>query len=253
MHPRTLSGSTYRDSESGNRSTPITRATGRSSRTTSRLHSATEGPSPDSRPACRSGRPFGPGANIDINTVPFHGRYDRPYLELQRARDVVEQNLAKVPAVGQMVPEVDLAPKRNMSAELVPPRETHPDGFSEGLPHEGQQRHPAGYTWPTYFIQLQHDTQIPLGRLERIPLLVHLNGHLLDRSTLPMERINTRALYIKECRDPLLLSFFQCTLHGIQMPLDLVRLARIWYALAVLLSLRSPLLDKKVRTAGKPK
>ena len=55
------------------------------------------------------------------------------YLQLQLPVDVIEEDLAEVPTVREMIAKVDLAAKGDVATELVPPGETSLDRLLQRL------------------------------------------------------------------------------------------------------------------------
>ena len=55
------------------------------------------------------------------------------YLQLQLPVDVIEEDLAEVPTVREMIAKVDLAAKGDVATELVPPREARLDRLLQSL------------------------------------------------------------------------------------------------------------------------
>ena len=127
---------------------------------------------------------------------------------------MVEQDLAKVPTVRQVVPEVHLAPEGDVPTELVPPRETGLDRLLKRSV-EGHQR-----------------PELPLRGVQRRLLPLKLLGDLLDRRALP------------------LLALLQRSLDSLEVaPYDF-GLARVREPLAILRRLRSPILHGLVSRKG---
>ena len=119
---------------------------------------------------------------------------------------MVEQDLAEVPTVRQVVPEVHLAPEGDVPTELVPPREAGLDRLLQ----RSVERHQR--------------PELPLRGVQRRLLPLQLLGDLFNRRTLP------------------LLALLQRGLDGLEVALHNFRLARVREPFAILGCLRSPIL-----------
>ena len=89
---------------------------------------------------------------------------------------MIEQDLAEVATVRQMVPEVNLATEGDMATELMPSREARLDRLL--------QRSVEGHERP----------ELPLRVVQRCLLPLQLLGDLLDRRALPLLALLQRGL-----------------------------------------------------------
>ena len=144
------------------------------------------------------------------------------YLQIQLPGDVVEQNLAEVATVGEMVGKVYLAPEGYVATELVPSSETSLDRLLQSLGTNHNQRYAHIGGRRTYLIEAVESLDLVLDRVERGLLPVQLCSDLFNRGPLT------------------LLTLLERRLDSFEVTLNNVGLARVGDTFTIVRSLLSP-------------
>ena len=99
---------------------------------------------------------------------------------------MVEEDFAIVASVREVILKVDSAAQRNVAAELVPLGQTYRHGLLEHLcKAKTCQRQCVLLMGKACLDEGQHLLDVSPRVIERSFLLVHFDGHLLDRCALP--------------------------------------------------------------------